>query len=134
VTTPHRWSPADVAPPIGRYSHLAAAPAGSELIFISGQVGSGDDAYAQTRQALLSITALLDTLGEGPHTLVKLLTFVAGADHLAGFYRARDALFDEWFPDGDVPAHSLAVVAALAQPHLLVEIEGVAVRGKGGRQ
>jgi 2-iminobutanoate/2-iminopropanoate deaminase len=133
VTTPRRWSPADVAPPVGRYSHLAAAPADSELIFVSGQVGAGADAYAQTREALLGIAALLDTLGEGPHTLIKLLTFVAGPEHLAGFYRARDVLFDEWFPDGDVPAHSLAVVAALAKPHLLVEIEGVAVRGKGGR-
>ena len=129
VTTAHRWSPAGVAPPIGRYSQLAAVPVDHELLFISGQVGlpeDAGDAYAQTRSALLAIAALLDSVGEGPESLVKLVTFVSGIDNLPGFYAARDELFDLWYPSGDVPAHSLAVVAALAQPHLLVEIEGVA--------
>ncbi|MEV5536254.1 hypothetical protein AB0L13_05300 [Saccharopolyspora shandongensis] len=32
-----RWNPAGVAPPIGRYSHLARVPAGHEHLIISGQ-------------------------------------------------------------------------------------------------
>ncbi|PZG22082.1 RidA family protein [Nonomuraea aridisoli] len=129
-----RFSPAGVAAPIGRYSQLAVVPAGAELIFISGQVGvrAGEpagNAYAQTRRALLAVADLLGTLGRGPESVVRLSTFVAGTGSLPGFYRARDELFDRWYPAGDVPAHSLAVVAGLARPDLLVEIDGVAVMG-----
>jgi enamine deaminase RidA (YjgF/YER057c/UK114 family) len=34
-------------------------------------------------------------------------------------------VYADWFPDGKYPAHSLAVVAALAKPELSVEIEGI---------
>ncbi|MFG1685418.1 hypothetical protein ACGFNP_35020 [Nonomuraea sp. NPDC049269] len=34
--------------------------------------------------------------------------------------------FARWYPEGNWPAHSLAVVAALAAPELTVEIEGMA--------
>ena len=128
-----RWSPAAVAPPIGQYSHLAAVPAGHELVLISGQVGvlpegglAGPDAESQTRQAFSNIGRLLDSLGAEPGNLVKLTTFVAGTGHLAGCRAAREKVFASWYPGGDWPAHSLLVAAALATPELAVEIEGVA--------
>ncbi|MEU0569115.1 RidA family protein [Nonomuraea sp. NPDC005983] len=128
-----RWSPAGLAPPIGQYSHLAGVPADHELVFISGQVGAlddgtlaGPDAESQTRQAFANIETLLASLGAEPGHLVKLLTLVAGTEHLDGCRVARTEVFARWYPDGDWPAHSLAVVAALAAPELAVEIEGVA--------
>jgi 2-iminobutanoate/2-iminopropanoate deaminase len=127
-----RWSPDGVAPPIGQYSHLAAVPADHELVFVSGQVGvaedgtlAGLDARSQTRQAFANIGRLLDALGAGPEHLVKLLTLVAGAEHLDGSRLAREEVFAAWYPDGGWPAHSLMVVAALAKPELTVEIEAV---------
>jgi 2-iminobutanoate/2-iminopropanoate deaminase len=128
-----RWNPGTLAPPIGQYSHLASVPAGHELVMISGQVGvlpdgtlAGAAAEAQTRQALANIELLLDSLGAGPQHLVKLFTLVAGAEHVEGCRTARAETFARWYPGGDWPAHSLAVVTALAAPELTVEIEGMA--------
>ncbi|MFI1969858.1 enamine deaminase RidA [Streptomyces cinnamoneus] len=128
------WNPSEIAAPVGKYSHLAEAPAGHRLVWISGQVGirpdgelAGPDAAAQTRQAFANIEALLDHLGAGPGDLVKLVTLVSGTDpgHLAGFMTGRDEYFAKWYPDGVYPAHTLAVVAGLAKPELAVEIEGI---------
>ncbi|MEV4365116.1 RidA family protein [Nonomuraea sp. NPDC051941] len=128
-----RWNPPTLAPPIGQYSHLASVPADHELVMISGQVGAlpdgtlaGPDAETQTRQIFANIELLLDSLGAGPQHLVKLFTLVAGVEHVAGCRAARAETFAKWYPDGDWPAHSLAVVTALADPALTVEIEGVA--------
>ncbi|MFB9840053.1 RidA family protein [Actinoallomurus acaciae] len=128
-----RWSPDGLAAPIGQYSHLASVPPDHELVFISGQVGAledgtlaGPDAESQTRQAFVNIATLLDSLGAGPASLVKLLTMVSAREHLAGSRAAREKIFAAWYPEGDWPAHSLMVVDSLAAPELTVEIEGVA--------
>ncbi|GAA2897572.1 RidA family protein [Streptosporangium fragile] len=127
-----RWNPTGLAAPIGQYSHLASVPADHELVMISGQVGvlpdgtlAGPDAETQTRQVFANIGRLLDSLGAGPEHLVKLFTMVAGVEHLEGCRAARQEAFAKWYPDGDWPAHSLAVVAALATPELTVEVEGM---------
>jgi 2-iminobutanoate/2-iminopropanoate deaminase len=128
-----RWSPAEIGPPVGQYSHLAAAPVGHTMLFISGQVGirpdgvlAGPDAEAQTRQIYANIAALLASVGAGPEHLLKLFTMVAGAEHLAGSRAGRAKTFAEWFPDGGFPAHSLIVVTGLAAPDITVEVEAVA--------
>jgi 2-iminobutanoate/2-iminopropanoate deaminase len=127
-----RSNPPGVAAPIGRYSHIAVVPAGYSTVYVSGQIGAdasgvlvGPDAAAQTRQVFANIEAILHELGATPDDLVKLLTFVAGVEPMAGFRAARDEVFERWYPHGDVPAHSLAIVSALAAPELLVEIEAV---------
>lgn len=125
-----RTNPDAVAPPIGAYSHLTHVPLGSQLVFIAGQVGNdaagvlGMTAEEQTERALRNIEALLGSLGATPRDLVRLLTFVSGTDNLEGFYAARGPIYREWFGDDPVPGHSLAVVAALANPDIRVEIEG----------
>jgi 2-iminobutanoate/2-iminopropanoate deaminase len=127
-----RSNPAAVPPPIGRYHHTTAVPAGTDLVFVSGQVGHhadgspvAQDSAGQARQAFRNLGAILEDLSAEPRQVAKLLTFVAGAEHLSGFFAARDDVFARWYPEGDVPAHSLAVVAGLAAPELLVEIEAV---------
>ncbi|MEV6158129.1 RidA family protein [Nonomuraea sp. NPDC052129] len=134
---PKRWNPVGVPAPIGNYSHVATVPENTTLVFVSGQVGNlrdgslaGPDALSQTRQVFANLWSVLDEFGATPDDVVKLLTFVSSTEHLPGFFAARDEVFAEWYPDGDVPAHSLAVVAALATPELTVEVEAViAVRG-----
>ncbi|MFC4049787.1 RidA family protein [Actinomadura syzygii] len=129
-----RWSPGEIGPPVGQYSHLASVPASAELLFISGQIGAlpdgslaGPGAAEQAAQIYANIGALLAAAGSGPAHLVRLFTMVAGREHLADSRRGRDATFADWFPDGDWPAHSLIVVDALAAPEILVEVEAVAV-------
>ncbi|MFI6687715.1 RidA family protein [Streptomyces sp. NPDC050485] len=126
------WNPTVIGAPVGKYSHLAEVPAGRRQIHISGQVGTladgrlaGPDAAGQTRQIFANIEQLLRSLGAGPADLVKLTSFVSGVSCLPGYYAARDEVYADWFPDGKYPAHSLAVVAALAKPELSVEIEGI---------
>lgn len=129
-----RRNPDAVAAPIGKYSHLTRVPEGRGLLFIAGQVGNDasgaipDDAYSQTRATLRNIETLLRSEGLVPRDLIRLLSFVAGAESLPGYYVARDEVYAEWFPGGDYPGHSLAVVQALAGPTLAVEIEGWAAR------
>jgi 2-iminobutanoate/2-iminopropanoate deaminase len=125
-------NPPGVAAPIGRYHHTTRVPAGVDLVFVSGQVGNHLDgspiatnATAQARQAFANLGAILEDLGATPAHIAKLVSFVVGVDSLAGVRVARDEVFDGWYPDGGEPAHSLAVVAALAAPELLVEIEAV---------
>ena len=128
-----RWNPSSVAAPAGQYSHLAAVPAGHELVFVSGQLGlrpdgtlAGPDAESQTRQVLANIEELLRTAGGGPEHVVKFRSLIAGAEHLDASRKARSEIFAEWYPDGDFPAHSLMVVTQLAAPQYAVEIEAVA--------
>lgn len=127
-----RCNPASIAQPIGLYSHLSEIPPSHRLIYASGQVGinssgslAGADAESQTRAAFANIERLLCSVGGEPRHIVKLVTFLTGAEHLPGFFAARDATFERWYVDGSFPAHSLAVVSALASPELLVEIEAV---------
>lgn len=125
-----RYSPDGVAPPVGAYSHLAEVTEPVRWVFISGQVGAdraGDvpaDIAEQTQNTLRNIEALITASGGTPQSIVRLMTFLVGHEHMAAYAQARNAILDEWFPAGDVPGHSLAIVSALAQPQLLVEIEG----------
>lgn len=128
-----RSNPPGAAAPIGKYHHAVTVPAGVNLVFVSGQVGDhpdgspvATDAEAQARQAFANLGVILEELGVTPADIAKLMTFVVGADSLVGFRAARDEVFAVWYPDGWVPAHSLAVVTALADPELLIEIEAVA--------
>lgn len=124
-------NPEGLAAPVGKYSHLVEPPPGHKLVWISGQVGTGPGGEVpksveeQTRLVFVNIERLLDQLGVGPEQVVKLLTFVAGADSLPGWAAARDRTYADWYPEGGYPAHSLAVVAALARSDLLVETEGI---------
>lgn len=127
-----RSNPPGVAAPIGKYHHAVTVPADVNLVFVSGQVGDypdgrpvAPDAAAQARQAFANLGVILEDLGATPANIARLVTFVAGADSLPRFRAARDEVFADWYPDGGVPAHSLAVVAGLAAPELLVEIEAV---------
>ncbi|TDP93344.1 enamine deaminase RidA (YjgF/YER057c/UK114 family) [Leucobacter luti] len=125
-----RYSPDHLAPPVGAYSHLATVTGAARWVFISGQVGAnpaGDvpaDVAAQTRHTLRNIEALIAAAGGTPQSIVRLMTFLVGQENMAAYAEARNEILSEWFPAGDLPGHSLAIVSALAQPQLLVEIEG----------
>jgi enamine deaminase RidA (YjgF/YER057c/UK114 family) len=108
-------------------------PARARTLYVSGQIGvlpdgsfAGPDAEAQARQALANLETLLRAAGAEPRHLVKLFAMVAGAEHLPGYRAALGEAFTRWFPEGDWPAQSLAIVAGLAAPEILVEVEAVA--------
>lgn len=125
-----RHNPATVHPPAGKYSHGAEVPAGTRLLYVSGQVGvkpdgktAGGDA-AQCEQAWANVKNVLAGAGMGPENIVKLNAFVTRADLIAPYRTARDKALGQVVP----PASTLVVVAALADPTWVVEIECVAAK------
>ena len=122
-TNPQGLSP----PPDGLYSHVVRA--GSTL-YVSGQlardadgglVGEGD-VSAQFRQVWANLRLALEGAGGTLRDLVKTTTYVVGAENLTAVRRARRELLPE-----EPPASTMVVVAGLADPRLLVEVDAIAV-------
>jgi enamine deaminase RidA (YjgF/YER057c/UK114 family) len=126
---PKTFNPPGMAPPASRYSHGAEVGAGARWLYISGQVGTAPDGSirqgfkAQMEQVLANIATVLQTAGMNKNHLVKLTVFVtqAGPETVA-LYRT---LRDEWL-EGHAPTATYLVVAGLAHPDFLVEIEAIA--------
>ena len=122
-------NPAAVHAPLGLYSHTASVPEGTELIFLSGQLGVRPDGSAPTTmeeqadQVFTNIIALLKAHGLEATSIVKLTTImVAGHDgdavraarlkHLASHRPASTAVF----------------VSQLVDPAWFVEVDAVAAK------
>ena len=126
---PKTFNPPGMAPPASRYSHGAEINAGARWLHISGQVGTAPDGSirqgfkAQMEQVLANIGTVLQAAGMTKRNLVKLTVFVTqpGPETVA-LYRT---LRDEWC-EGHAPTATYLVVAGLAHPDFLVEIEAIA--------
>ena len=120
-------NPADIALPGGPYSHGVLAPAGARMLHISGQIGVARDGTlatgfaSQARAAWQNLAAVLAAAGMDVHHLVKVTTFVTDPAHLPELGPVRTAFLGQ-----ARPASTLLVVAALARPQWLIEIEAVA--------
>ena len=121
-------NPPGVHPPQAHYSHVARA---GNTLYISGQlamdpsgavVGVGD-ARAQARRCYDNLAVVLAHYGGSLRHLVKTTTYITHWAYRPLVAAARD----EVFPAPPYPANTLVVVQGLAEPHFLVEIEGVAV-------
>jgi enamine deaminase RidA (YjgF/YER057c/UK114 family) len=122
-------NPEQVHPPLGAYSHVVVVPPGSEVLFISGQVGIRPDGVTpptigeQADQVFANIKAILDGHGSAAADIAKLTTFiVAGQDGAA----VRDARIRFLGPHH--PASTTVYVSQLVDPVWLVEIEAVVVK------
>jgi enamine deaminase RidA (YjgF/YER057c/UK114 family) len=121
--------PATIHAPVGGYSHTANVPAGTELIFISGQVGIRPDGSVpatlaeQAEQVFGNLSACLAAHGLGMDAVVKLTSFlVAGQDvHAMRQIRSRHL-------GAHRPTSTAVFVPALVSPDLLIEVEAVAVK------
>ncbi|HEX8647489.1 MAG TPA: RidA family protein [Thermoleophilaceae bacterium] len=113
------------------YHHVSIAR-GRRLIHMAGQVGTGDDGAladglaAQAEQAMRNVERALRAAGATPNDLAKLTVYVVDWDQSklqelgAGLFAAAEE------PWPQVPI-TLIGVAALFEPGMLIEIEGVAV-------
>ena len=119
---------------VGGYSH-ALVRTGTP-VFLTGQVawdvdgavvGAGD-IDTQLERVWANVVAVLADLGAGLEDVVKLTTYATDPRHMAAIGAAKQRRFD---PDR-MPASTFLVVAALAHPDLLVEIDVVAVLPEGG--
>ena len=122
-------NPPTVVKPFSRYSQAVEAPANCRWMHISGQVGATPDGTilkgfeAQAKQCWANISAILAAAGMGVEDIVKANIFVTGTDFVAASRKIRDEALK-----GAEPASTYLVVAALAHPDLVVEIEAVAAK------
>lgn len=120
-------NPPGVRPPGTRYSHAALVEGPGRRLVISGQVGIAQDgtippgAEAQVEQALANLTAILAAHGMGWGDVVKMTVLLTDAAQIPGWRAKRAAVLGEL-----APCSTLMIVAGLADPRFLVEIEAEA--------
>ena len=120
--------PKGVAPPASNYSHGVVVPAAARRLIIAGQIGLDPDGSlaegmeAQMERCWLNIFAILKAAGMTKRDLVKISAFVTRDGVTARYREIRDRMLE-----GHAPAATYLVVAGLASPEMLVEIEGEAV-------
>ena len=125
-----RLNPSTIAPPLGAYSHGIAVEKGLRWIFVSGQLGIAPDgtlasgAEAQADIAWGNIGRVLEAGGMTTADLVKTTTYVVDRGLIPAVRAARQ----RHMPGPDFPASTFVIVAGLARPEFLVEIEAVAAR------
>ena len=126
-------NPSCVHAPLGLYSHTVSVPQGTELIFISGQVGVRPDGTAppsieeQSDQVFSNLVALLGAHDLRPTDIIKLTTFMlAGQDGNA----VRAARLKHL--GSHRPASTAVFVSQLVDPAWFVEVEAVAAKKKSG--
>jgi 2-iminobutanoate/2-iminopropanoate deaminase len=100
------------------------------LVFVSGQVGALDDAdkpistvEGQTRQLLKNMKRALEAAGASMSDVAKTTVFLVNVNDFA----VMNQVYKEFFPK-EPPARSTVIVASLAKPDWLVEIEATAYK------
>ncbi|CAA9223916.1 MAG: hypothetical protein AVDCRST_MAG08-745 [uncultured Acetobacteraceae bacterium] len=120
-------NPDGVFPPGSRYSHAALVEGTPRRLVVSGQVGLTPDGHldqdgeAQMVQALANLRAILSAHGMGPKDVLKVTVLLTDRELVPLWRETRDAFFD-----GHAPTSTLIVVAGLADPRFLVEVEAEA--------
>lgn len=121
-------SPPDVHAPTG-YSHTALVPAGTELVFLAGQVGIRPDGSVpatleeQSVQMFANIKSLLLAHRLDASSVVKITLFVVAGQDIRTVRSARA----QWLGDHK-PTSTAVFVSQLVDPRLQVECEVIAAK------
>jgi enamine deaminase RidA (YjgF/YER057c/UK114 family) len=119
-------SPPTVHKP-GAYSHAVLVTGPGRRLVISGQVGTAPDGSiaeggeAQIDQALANLGAILAAHGMSPANLVKVTVFLTDPALIPAWREKRGA-----WQGAHRPASTLLIVAGLADPRFVVEVEAEA--------
>lgn len=110
---------------------LAQAKQIGNMIYVSGQVafnpagklvGKGN-IKVQTRQVFRNIKAVLAAAGAKMEHIIKINTYITDASKFMDMLEARGDTFGD-----NPPASTAVVVAGLAFPDLLIEVEAIAIK------
>lgn len=121
-------NPADMHTPKG-YSHTVAVPAGTELVFLSGQVGIAPDGTVaktlaeQSELVFSNIASGLAAHGLDATAIIKLTLYVVAGQDIQVVRGARAKLLGT-----HKPTSTAVFVAALVDPALFVECEVIAAK------
>ena len=112
------------------YNHCVRVTNAAATLYLAGQlardengqtVGVGD-IRAQTEQVIKNLRTILRAEGGDLENLVKVTVFTTDMRFFDAISEVRRRYFT-----GNLPASTMVEVSKLAQPDLLIEIEGVAV-------
>ena len=121
--------PESIHPPIGMYAHGVEVPENAKLTYIAGQIGIDfegnvpDDFSAQADLAWRNCLAVLEHNGLRIRDVVKITHFLTTAANIPAYKEVRAKYLGE-----ERPASTLLIVAGLADPRLLVEVEMIAAK------
>ncbi len=121
-------NPPGAPQPQSRYSQAALIEGEGRRLIVSGQVGLRPDGTPvaapedQIDQCLANLGAVLAAHGMGPANIVKMTVFLTDPVLVPHWRRHRDA-----FLAGHAPTSTLLIVAGLASPDFVVEVEAEAV-------
>jgi 2-iminobutanoate/2-iminopropanoate deaminase len=107
---------------------------GGRTIWLAGQTATEDlkgksllgDFPGQAKTIFALMDSTLKRSGGSLQNLVTMTVFITDARYGDQFVKLRH----DMFPDGKFPASALITVSGLAQPGMLIEIQGVAVIGE----
>ena len=122
-------NPSDIVAPASRYSQGIVVPAHARRLIVSGQIGMTKDGKVvdgiegQLRQSWHNLIAVVRAAGMDVKNIVKITTFVTDPKAVVATRQIRDEMMQ-----GHRPASTFLVVAGLAMPQLLCEIEAEAVK------
>ena len=122
-------TPKTVAAPGGPYVHGMIVEPGRTWLSVSGQVGTRPDGTVaegiveQTRVAWTNLTEVLKEGGMEISDIVKVTSFLTSPDFIPDYGKTRAEFLGDF-----KPTSTLLVVAGLATPQLLVEVEVLAAK------
>jgi enamine deaminase RidA (YjgF/YER057c/UK114 family) len=102
----------------GTGARMSEAVAYNGILWVAGQVGNpGDSVADQTRQCLAEVDRILAAAGTDKTRILSTQIWLADI----GDFRAMNAVWDAWVPQGHTPARATGE-AKLAAPEYLVEV------------
>jgi len=114
----------------GKYSLGAEIPVGARILSVSGHVGVDSRGKLQptfdkqAAQVFKNIAQVLKAGGMGFKDIVKMTTFLTDARFVGSFRTVRD----QFITEPPYPSSTLLIVAGLADPAMLIEIEVLAAK------
>jgi enamine deaminase RidA (YjgF/YER057c/UK114 family) len=101
--------------------------AGTTALMPDGVIAGIGDPYMQAQQTIENIAAALARVGSSLEDVIRTRVYLVDTGHFEGFARAHGEAF------ADIrPVNTTVVVAELADPRMLVEIEVDAYLSSGG--
>jgi enamine deaminase RidA (YjgF/YER057c/UK114 family) len=114
------------------FSHVATTESVSKFIFLAGQGGEENndgklsaDFRVQVRYSINNLRIALASEGLDLNSIVKVTTLVV--DHDREKHRILTEEFEKAWPEKNFPVNTLIPVARLAQEHMQVEIDAIAI-------
>jgi 2-iminobutanoate/2-iminopropanoate deaminase len=126
-----RLNPPTIAPavPTGFFSHAIEVAPNARWLYVSGQAGVRPDGQTpkdfaeQAEQTFANIQSILESASMTADDLVKLVVYILQPQDLGDLRRVRNRFLGE-----ARPAQTLVLVAGLAVPGWLIEVDAVAAR------